>query len=73
MNWETAAVHTSVTEESIRKETGRVNAPLECWGSTNSPIYYADRLQTYRNCLNKMNQDVAERAKKSIKEYAQHN
>ena len=31
-NWETAAVHMSGAEYSIRKSTGRVNAPMECRG-----------------------------------------
>ena len=31
-NWETAAVHLSVAENAIRRETGRFNAPLEFWG-----------------------------------------
>ena len=39
-NWETAAVHMSVTEEAIIKAKGRVNAPMEFWGCTNSPIYH---------------------------------
>ena len=56
----------SVPEEAIRKETGRVNALLEFWGCTNSPIYHADRLHTYRNCPNKMDPDVADRTKRSI-------
>ena len=35
-NWETAAMYISVAEEATRKETGRVNYPLECWGFNNS-------------------------------------
>ena len=31
-NWDTAFVHMSVAEESILKETGRFNTPVECWG-----------------------------------------
>ena len=53
----------SVTEEAIRKETGRVNAPLECWGFTNSPRYHTYRFQKYRNCHNKKHPDIAERVK----------
>ena len=48
-NWETAAVYMSVAEESTRKATGRVNAPMEWWGFTNSPRYHADRFHNYRN------------------------
>ena len=72
-NWETAAIHISVAEQAIRKATGRVNAPLECWGCTNSPIYHAYRFHTYRNCPNNMYPDVAERVKRSIQQYAQRN
>ena len=39
----------SVEEDAIIKATVRVNAPLECWGCTNSPRYYTDRFHTYRN------------------------
>ena len=53
-----------VAEESIRKETGRVNTTLECWGFTNSPRYHTYRFQKYRNCHNKMYPGIAERAKK---------
>ena len=72
-NWETAVVCMSVAEEAIKKATGRVNALLNCWGCTTSPIYHADRFHTYRNSPNKMDPDVSERAKRSIQEYAQHN
>ena len=48
-NWETYSVHTSKTKEVIRKTTGRVNAPLECWRFTNFPRYHADKFHTYRN------------------------
>ena len=61
----------NVVEESIRKAAGRVDSPLECWGCTNYPIYHADRLHAYRNCLNKMDPTVAERAKRSVQEYVQ--
>ena len=30
-NWETAAMHMSVAEDSIINATDRSNAPLECW------------------------------------------
>ena len=50
----------SVAEEAIRKATGRVNAPMECWGCTNSPIYHAYRFHTYRNFPNKTDPDVAD-------------
>ena len=66
-------MHMSVAEEAIRKATGRVNAPLECWECTNSPIYHVDRFHSYRNCPNNMDPDVADRVKMSIQEYAQHN
>ena len=65
-NWDTATVRMSVDEEDIRNTTGRVNAALECWGCTKSPIYHVDRLHTYRNCPNKMDPDVADRTKRSI-------
>ena len=61
----------SVAKESIRNSTGRVNAPLECLGRTNSPRYHTDRFHTYRNCPNRMDLDVAEHEKHSIKEYDQ--
>ena len=70
-NWDTAFVHMSVAEESIIKETGRFNTPVECWGWTKSPIYHADRFHTYINCPNKIDPDVAEREKQSIQEYYQ--
>ena len=72
-NWETSALHMSVTEEAIQKASGRVNAPLEFWGCTNSPRYHVDKFHTYRNCPNKMDPGVADRVKRSIKEYAQRN
>ena len=65
-NWKAAAVCMSVDEEAIRKATGRVNSPLECWGCTNSPIYHANRLHTYRKCPNKMDPYMVARAKRSI-------
>ena len=60
---DTSAVCTSVDEESIIKETGRVNDPLKFWGYTKSPRYQMDRFHAYRNCPNNMDPDVAERAK----------
>ena len=66
-------MHMSVSEETIIKATGRVNAPIERWGCTNSPIYHAGRFHAYSNCPKKMDPDVTERAKRSIQEYAQHN
>ena len=36
-NWETAAMHISVAKEAIRKATGMLNTPVECWGCTNPP------------------------------------
>ena len=66
-------MHMSVAEEAIRKATGRVNAPMECWGCTNYPRYHADKFHTYRNCHNKMDPDVAEHENRSIQEYAQRN
>ena len=65
-NWETADMHMSVEEEAIRKVTGRVNAPLEWWGCTNSSSYHVDRLHTYSNCPNNMYPDMEERAKRSL-------
>ena len=67
------AVHMGVAEEAIRKETGRFNAPLDFWGCTNSPVYHMDRFHTFNNCPQNMDPDVAERAKRSIQEYAQIN
>ena len=62
-NWEAMAVHMSVAEESIRKADGRVSDPLDWWGCINYPRYNAERLHTYRNCSNKMEPEMAERAK----------
>ena len=56
----------SVAEEAIRKATGRFNASLEFWGFTTSPRYHADRFHTYRNCPNKMDPNMVERANISI-------
>ena len=66
-------MHMSVSEEAIIKATGRFNTLLECWGCTNPPRYHVDRFHTYRNFPNNMEPDVAEHAKRSIQEYAQHN
>ena len=55
------------------KVIGRTKYPLECWGCTNSPRYYADRFHAYRNFPNKMEPEVAECVKQSIQEYAQQN
>ena len=66
-------MHMGVAEEAIINSTGRVEAPLECWGCTNSPRYHADRFYTYRNCPNNMDSDLAYRAKQSIQEYVQRN
>ena len=63
----------SVSEIATRKATGRVNAPLECWGYTNYPRYYTYRFHTYRNCPNRMYLDVTEREKWSIEEYNKNN
>ena len=71
--WETADVCICVSKETVTKEKGRVNAPLECWGCTNSPIYHADRFQRYINYPNNTEADIAERANQSIQEYAQYN
>ena len=49
INWETADMCISVAKETIRKATGRVNPPLECWGCTNPPRYHGDWFQTYMN------------------------
>ena len=62
-----------VAAEGIIKVTCRVNAPLECWGCTNSPRYHVERLHTYRNYPNNMDTGVAEYEKQSIEEYAQCN
>ena len=59
-NWETTDVHMSVSEDAIRKSTGRFNTPVECWGCTNSPGYHVDRFHTYINFPNKGDPDVAE-------------
>ena len=63
----------SVDEEAIKKAIGRVNASLACWGCTNYSKYHADRLNTYRNCPNKVEPDVADLAKRLIQEYFQQN
>ena len=60
-------------EEAIRKATGKVNTPLECWGCNNSPIYHADRFHIYRNFPNKMDPDEEECENMSIQEYTQSN
>ena len=62
-----------MAEEAIRNSTVRFNDPVECWGCTNPPRHHADMFHTYRNCPNNRDPDVAERAKQSIQEYAQHN
>ena len=51
----------SVSEEPIKKSTGRYNAPLECLGCTNSPIYCLYRIHTYINFPNKMDPYIYER------------
>ena len=53
----------SEAEEAIRKSTGRVNAPLDFWRCNNYPRHHADRFHSYRNFLNKMDQDVSESEK----------
>ena len=65
-NWETTEVNMSVSEESIRKATGRFNTPMGFWGCTNYPRYHTDRFHTYRNCPNKRDPEIAERKKQSI-------
>ena len=62
-NRDTADVCMIVAEEAIRKETCRLNTPVECWGCTNPPIYHEENFHTYRNCPNKMDLDVAEKEK----------
>ena len=64
-------MHMSVAEESIIKETGRFDAPLELWCFTNSPRYHVDMFHTYRNFPNKIDPDVLKHVKRSIQEYAQ--
>ena len=63
----------SVVKEAIRKATGSINAPLECSGCTNSPIYHTGRFHINRNIPNKTDLDVVEHAKRSIQEYTQRN
>ena len=58
----------SVSEEAIRNATGRVNSSMEYWGCTNSLRYHAERFHTYRNPPNKVDPDVAERARRSSQE-----
>ena len=70
-NWESTAMHMSVSGEAIRKARCRFNNPLGWWGLSNPPIHHADRFHTYRNYPNKWDPDVAERTNKTIKEYAQ--
>ena len=71
-NWETSEVQMSVAEESTRKEIGRFNTPMECWGCTNPPRQHVCRFHTYINFPRKRDPDVSEQANQSIKEYAQH-
>ena len=66
-NWETVEACMSKSKEDKIMATGRVNAPCECWGCTNSPRYHVDMFQPYINFPNKMDPDVAERVKRSIK------
>ena len=66
-------MHMRLAKEAIRKATGRVNAPLEYWGCTNSIRYDSYRFHTYRNFPNYMDPDTADCVKWSIKEYAQCN
>ena len=72
-NRETAAICTGVTENTIIKETGRVNNPIKWWGCTEPPRYHVASLHTYWNWTNNMDPDVAERAEQSIKEYTKQN
>ena len=69
--WETADVCMSMSEEAMRKATGRFTAPVDCWGCTNPPRYHMYRFHTKRNFHNKRDLDVAEQEKQSIQEYAQ--
>ena len=71
--WYTVAIFMIVYEEAIRKATGIVNAPLELRRCTNSPRYHVSRFLAHSNFPNKMYLDMAESAKRSIQEYAQHN
>ena len=66
-------MYMNVSEESIRKANGRVNAPSGVLGYTKYPRYHDARFHTYRNCPNKIKPEVADCAKRSIREYAQHN
>ena len=61
-NWDTVAICMSMVEDAIRKPTDSFNTPVDFWGCTNYPKYYADRFHTYRNCPNKWDLDVAERS-----------
>ena len=63
----------SVAKEAIRKETGRVNALMKCWGCTRYPRYHTDMLHTYRNWPNNMDPYVLECANVAIQDYAQNN
>ena len=53
----------NAVEDIIRKKIDRANAPLEFWGCTNSPIYYAERFHTDSKCPNKIEPDMEDRAK----------
>ena len=53
-----------VSKDTIRKATGSVNALMYCLGCTNYHIYHVYRFHNYRNCPNKMEPDIAERAKR---------
>ena len=56
----------SMDEESTIKATCRYNAPVECWGCTDSPRYHADKFHIYRNCPNKRDPYVAKWEKESV-------
>ena len=62
-----------VSEETIRKATVMVNAPMKSQGCTNSPIYHVDRFHTYSNWTDNMDPNVAESIKRSVHEYTQRN
>ena len=70
--WENADVCMRMAEEVIRKPTGGLNSSLELWGYNNCPRYNTDRFHTYSNLPQKMNQDIAELSRQSIKGHVQY-
>ena len=62
-----------MAEEVIRKQTGGLNYSLGLWGYNNCPRYDTDRFHTYSNLPQKMNPEIAELSRQSIKGNVQYN